>query len=287
VYRELKPQKIILKEPFTFNLDKAISLRLYPDSHPRNLEIADLQKGLVLMRNDEELIEEGAGFGVPIVKFSGQTFFSSTAEVFLRQRAEGRVVLEKIFLLDTVSKKQICGAYLNDDFYSFFHKTFEKGYLGNGRFRRVFDQIMLLRNALGVQTKFIKVLPRGRVSVVYIWVADLIKVHVTFFLFDRTDCKELMLLNEQGAAYFRKFVDTDGTILSDSRISAWEEIKAKQAFFFDDKARLSFSLRNLDGAVLYRGREQIKDRFSWAGMTYILPAETLSFDYTVRIMRDR
>ena len=65
----------------TVSLGSNLALRIYPDSRPHNLETAQLQKGLVLMVNGKEVVEEGIGFGVPVVIFSDKTYFSSSAQV--------------------------------------------------------------------------------------------------------------------------------------------------------------------------------------------------------------
>ena len=50
-------------------------MRPYADSRLHYLETSALQKGLILMFDDKELIEEGLGFGVLVVKYKDKTYF--------------------------------------------------------------------------------------------------------------------------------------------------------------------------------------------------------------------
>ena len=274
-----------LDEPFTFNAENALAFRLYPDNRPRNLEIANLQKGLILLLNFTELVEEGAGFGVPIAKYSDTTFFCSTARVHLHRLSSGNVVLTKTFFLDAVSRKQIRGAKINSGLYLLFHKAFEMAYLSRQSLRPVFDSMMHLRQTLGIQTQFEKVSPRGFVTVTYHCLPSQIKVHVDFSALEKVNCQELLLLNEQGASYFRNYSDTNGTILHDREVGAMTKVMAKQASFLSLDTGISFLLETVEPAVMYRGREQIKGRFSWSGLTYQLNPNTAEFGYTIKLSR--
>ena len=274
-----------LEKPFTFNANKAFALRIYPDNRPHNMEIAALQKGLVLVVDGSELIEEGAGFGVPVAKYSDTTFFSRTATVYVEEQDENAAVITKVFLLDSVSKKRVHGAFINDSLYSVFHKTFEKAYLRRGSMRSFFDLLMRLRRTIGVETCFAHASSRGKVTVSYHCYPDHIKVHADFSEVDMTSCQEILILNEQGATFFRKHRNGN-VVFQDKKVGAWTRVDAEQAEFSDLAERISFSMEKRDGATLYYGREHVKDRFSWSGMTYALNPKTLTFNYIIRLQKN-
>ncbi len=240
-----------------------------------------MQKGLVLVFDSSELIEEGAGFGVPIARYSNTTFFSKAATVYVEEQGENSAVITKVFLLDSISKKRVHGASINDGLYSVFHKTFEKAYL-RGNMRLLFDWVMRFRRTLGVETYFASVTPKGKVTVRYHCFPDYIKVHVDFSYVDMTSCQEILILNEQGATFFKKYRGGN-EVLYDKKIGAWTRVNADHADFSDLREHTSFSLEKRDDANLYRGWEQVEGRFSWAGMTYALSPKTLFFNYTIRL----
>lgn len=84
--------------PAEIDLGNGLSARVYADTRPHVGKITPVHKGLVLVKDGEELIEEGYGFGVPIVIYSGRSFLSQHAEVETSPDAK-RIV--KRFVIDT------------------------------------------------------------------------------------------------------------------------------------------------------------------------------------------
>ena len=72
-----------------------LALRLYSDTRPLVGKIASLQKGLVLVQDGRELIQEGYGFGAPIVVYDGRAYLAREAEV----EAVTRTTLSKRFVI--------------------------------------------------------------------------------------------------------------------------------------------------------------------------------------------
>lgn len=278
--------RFVYSEYFRVDVRQNVGILLYPDSRPHNLEIADLQKGLILVVDGVELVGEGAGFGVPVVKYVGNTYFSQTAQSSFDDNPDCPT-MEKSFVINTVSKKRIGNrVFLNDKLYGLFHKYFEKLYLGWKNSRYFLDKLMELRKTLKINTQFVKGEEKGRVTVKYRIFPKFIEVDVNFRELNRKGIKEILILNEQSSTFFRNYSDADGNYLLGKHIGAWEKVNAKEATFSDAKKGISFTLKNIKGTKLYRGREQVKNRFEWAGFTYSLEPNIDRFNYLISLKKN-
>ncbi len=247
------------------------------------METASLQKGMVLALNGEELIEEGLGLGAPVVKYHDKTYFSSSAEISIERTASARRV-SKTYVMDAVSRKKFWRAtYINDGVYSSVRKTFAKAYLSKKNLSPFFNAVMEFRQLAKIKTEFQKVKPRGTVTVTYEVKPIQIEINVDFSDLSLSRCDEILVLNEQGSSVFEKYVDANGLKLAGRDIGAWDAVAADWASLVGVNGQLSFSLRRVQGATLFRGWEQTKNRFSWAGLSYSLKPTRKTLNYTVKL----
>jgi hypothetical protein len=270
-----------LHKTITVLITDRLSVRLYADSRPQCMETAPLHKGLVLMLDNEEVIEEGMGFGVPVIRYKDKTHFSSLADISI-QKNHSIFVIKKTFVLDAISRKRFWrSAYIDDDVYSFARKTFAKLYLRHKNVSPLFNNVMMLRNMAKIQTEFQKVKPKGRVTVTYEIQPAIINVSVDFSDLTLDGCEELLVLNEQGSSVFDKYVDSNGLKLSGSKIGGWDPVTANQASMLSSKRKITFCLQKKRKASLFRGWENTRNRFSWAGLNYSLNPNHGIFDYSI------
>jgi len=258
-------------------------VKLYQDCHPNCLETAPLQKGLVLVLRSRELIEEGMGFGVPVVKYKDKTYFSSSANSWLRKEGDS-CILGKMFVLDTISRKRIGqGSYVNDKLYHFLHRAFEIGYLNFQSLTHISNKIIELQEPLNVQTIFKRVEPRGTVLFEYSCKPKEVQITVRLSLSKLDKCKEILILNEQGSSFFRRYADSSGLVLFDRNIGPWAKVNAYEASFSDVKQTSKFTLESKVSTTLVRGWEKTKGHLAWAGLEYSLPSRNSSFSYSIRL----
>jgi hypothetical protein len=270
------------EDPITIPLGSRLSVRLYSDSRPHCLETAALQKGLVLLYDQEELIEEGLGFGVPIAKYHYKTYFSTCAEVSIVENNCG-ITLQKRYLLDSISKKIWRGSYIDDEFYSSWRKRFAKLYLNHKELAPVFNWLMEFREFAKIKTEFSRIEPKGEVIVNYQVKPATIDINVDFSNLAINGCEELLVLNEQGSTGFDTYFDSSGLKLAAGKIGGWGTVTAKQALLQSSERQVSFGVCRVSGATLFRGWERTKNRFSWAGLSYSLPPKTKTYGYSIGV----
>jgi hypothetical protein len=262
-------------------LTDRLSVRLYKDCRPNFLETGALQKGLVLLIDGQELIEEGVGFGLPIVKYMDKTFFSSKAEVSMSKTGSG-YKLTKVFTLDTVSIKKFGRAtYIDDSLYSPVRKTFQSLYFKHKKLAPLFNKAMELRELANIKTEFTTVKPRGTVTINYHIQPTGVNIEANFSKVALNKCCEVLVLNEQGSGVFQKYTDSNGSHLIGNKIGAWETVTADKATLQNAKEQISFTLQNDLDATLFRGWERTRKRFSWAGLSYSMRPNNGTFSYSI------
>lgn len=261
-----------------------VTARIYGDSRPHNLKTAQLQKGLVLALNGEELAEEGVGIGVPVAIFKDDTYFSASGELSTHSGSAGEIIVKR-FILDSVSRKSWkIRALVNNPFYRKLTGEFAHLYRDYATMRKALLSLIMLKNRAGVRTVYAKRDPRGQVEVEYRVKEDTIYVSARFSGLDKRNLRRIVVMNEQGSSFFRKFHDSNGSILVDEQIGAWEPVAAEWACLSDPGNRLGFCLRRLRGCRLFIGRERLDGHLAWSGMGYEVPSDVDSLSYQVKIL---
>ncbi len=269
-----------VEEPVTFPLTGELSVRLYPDSRPKTLEIGGLHKGLIILANGEELVEEGAGLGVPVAVYGDKTYFAGSSKVDVL--SANPPILRKTYELNMVSRKSIGNISISDGVYRPLHAVFHAAYVSVPRLRPILNGVMRLRDEAGLETSFETRESRGSVPVTYSISPNEIAVEVDLSSMKPDGLVEIVILNEQGAR-FSLYSDCDNCLLEGNCIGGWDVVEAKECTLSDPSSSASFTLRSMNGALLRRGREAVKKRFSWAGLNYSLSKDARNFRYSINL----
>lgn len=259
-----------------------LSIRIYEDTRPRSLKIKDLQKGIVLLYKNAEVVGEGIGFGVPVVKYADETFFSGSSKLQVHRKGNAWII-QKVFFIDLIERNKfrniIFGNKRLRGIIDFIARLYQKhNYLAqSGQFLR---ELLLV---FGIKPIFIKTTSKGKVTATYKIENNLIEVNLNFNQLDRHNLLKIFVLNEQGASFFRRYSDSEGLSFVDEEIGIWKIVEAKTARITDAQNRISFSLKNVKGAMLRRGRESTNDQLNWIGLDYELYPIHETFEYQIEV----
>jgi hypothetical protein len=262
-------------------------LKLAPVAENRaGYPTSQLQKGLVLIANGQELAEEGVGFGAPILKIGLKPIFPGA-----------------IALADSKGSQEIK---------TVFRLNLEETLIGHNRRRMRSESLYRIREHLAEAyrrfpatrrslTALSNGLRRGfgwqsiyeyagwdypvKVHYKFDWQAGFIAVEIDASELPQEVVTEVVVMNEQGAHHFDTYADSSGALLSGEAIGSWEEVTADRASFLSRTHRLAFTLSQIEGARLFRGRELVGSRLAWAGFGYSFPPIRQRIAYTLQIER--
>ena len=246
-----------------------------------------LQKGLLLLDGREELAEEGVGFGVPVLKRGIQTIFPGEMELAWR-RTGPLWEVTAVFAMDLVERLARPGGaslqsgvlYAAKDSLAALHRRVPplRGPLtaASGALRRMFGWVTTYEQAevcAELTVTYTVDGEQGRIGIA----VDMAGLP--------TDVTEVVMMNELGGRHFDRYTDADGTDLHGDEIGTWDEVGAVKASFVSTAHQVAFSLGQVEGARLSRGRELVGARLAWSGFGYSLPPAPGAFTYDVRIER--
>jgi hypothetical protein len=265
----------------TISVSGKIDLRIYSDTRPHNLKIAELQKGMVLVLDGKEVVSEGAGLGLPILVYSNETYFSGTSRVFFSKHRDCSIV-RKEFEMDRITRNKFRHVTLeNRNIRKFFSYL---AYLYQRYPRLRFLKVKSLTKAMHVNSVFVKVPAIGKTLVTYLIKEGHIQVKVDFRHLKNTKDEKIFVLNEQGSKFFRKYIDSEKTELTDGEIGAWDKIDAEWADLNSSHGRFGFRLWRMPGAILRRGREFLEGSIDWVGLDYEVNPRSTIFEYSIEIL---
>jgi hypothetical protein len=247
---------------------------------------ARIQKGLTLLYDGQDLSEEAVGFGVPIIKRSLQTIFPSEVDLYFHG-GSARTKVSARYKLNLEERIVRNG---NGSIKS------QLVYTGKNSLAAIIRRIPLLRrpltgtsNLLRSRLAFQSTYEKSEFSTHAILTYTIDERHGRIMVelvggdFLSNSISEIIIMNELGAHHFDQFQDSEGTCQNGDEIGCWDLVEALEASFIDQTNKLSFSLGQVKGARLYRGRELIEPRLAWSGFGYSFPPKLRPFQYEITL----
>jgi hypothetical protein len=265
----------------------ALKFTTNPENQP-GFPTARLQKGFLLLDEEQDLAEEGVGFGVPVLMRGLKTIFPGGIQLSASDEGPHKVV-RAIYTLNLEEKmgKPTFGGIESKLVYAV------KNYLA-----ALIRKIPTIRGLLtGISNGLRKICgwetlyepseftTDVRMTYTIDQLAGILGVTVDTLDLNASGVTEVIVMNELGARNFDQYIDSSGSSLQGKEIGCWDETAAKEASFISNSHGVTFTLMQVSGAKLYRGREIIGSRLAWAGFGYSFPPALGCFRYQVKIGR--
>jgi hypothetical protein len=177
----------------TYSISDSVALRVHSDTKPQNLKIANLQK-MILLYNGAEVAGEGTGFGVPIGKYSDETFFSGSSVLQVHNK-EKSFIIRKEFSNDLIARDKFRNLKLENKKLRRIIDSISLFYQKNKRLARFILIAKELLSKFGVETIFSRVNSIGKVIVTYTLDQNRILVKLNFNELDKNNLQKVFVLN--------------------------------------------------------------------------------------------
>ncbi len=242
------------------------------DAQPNRKAYAtsNLQKGLVLLDRGQELAEEAVGFGVPVLKKGLQTIFPGSATLTWLRHADIWNITAR-FSMDLVERVSQPGHSALENRAFYLAKNILAALIrGLPVLRRPLTALSsLIRQAFHWETIYTQAAFSTELQLLYSLDAETGRIGIDLDTHDLPPgVTGVMLMHEQGAQAFDRYLDTSGLSLQGQAIGCWDEVTAQAAWFESHTHPVAFRLGQVNGARLFRGRERVGSRLSWAGFGY-------------------
>jgi hypothetical protein len=266
------------------------TLKLSRDpSSGKEFSTAALQKGLLLCRSVEELSEEAVGFGVPVIQRGLTSVFPSRMEWTTSRNGSHREI-DAVYHMNLVER--IGGPDRSTQQNTFIYAL--KNHLARmyRRFPSLQGPLTGISSALRGIFRWQVVYEEGdyssMITMKYRAGGEpgriLIEAEMTDLNWEGVT--EVAVMNEQGGRNFARYRDSSGLILTGNTIDGWNEVRAETASFICDRHRVAFTLHRMPGAKLFRGRELVGARLAWSGFGYLLPPQTWTFEFSLKVEKE-
>jgi hypothetical protein len=240
-----------------------------------------IQRGLVLEHGDRDLSEEGVGFGLPVIKLGLQAVFPGSWRLSAKWD-NGLCLIKADFEMNLIARMARKGKIINNSLFCLALENFSKIHREFPKIRTCMSiSSRILKKKLDLREVFSQEHTLGFARASYLISDSSIDVEIGFPRID--GCTELIVLNEQGANWFNTYRDSNGLILRGERIGSWDQVEANYASFVDPADGMMFTLKRVEGAKMFRGRELVAGSLAWSGLAYILPQWTEKFSYSIEL----
>lgn len=267
-------------EEFTAGISNSVALRVYSSTRPYNLKIGQLQKGLVFVHEGLEQVGEGGGFGLPILIYKDETYFSGSSIVQVGRNGLSTIIYKE-FSMNRVSRTSFKNLHIHNLRARNLMKRLSELYQNNKCLQSLAIRELSLN--LGIESVYLKTPTVAKLLVTYEIRDHFISVKVDCRDIKRKLLEKIVVLNEQSAKFFRIYMDSEERKL-DSQIPAWERVTSPWACLINFQRNVGYRLWTIDKSSLHSGRETMHNFLDWTGLDYEFFPHQKVFEYKIQLL---